>query len=102
MRSLRVIVLMLLGACSATSPSAPSQILFDDFSYSSLDAFRSNGWIARTAVGWPGVEGATWTDGLRFVDEPAGNSNRFVRMTAMTDGAITQQAQFCHQRKYLE
>jgi hypothetical protein len=102
MRSLRVILLMVLGACSVTTRSAPSQILFDDFSYSSLDAFRGNGWIARTAIGWPGVEGATWTDGLSFVDDAAGSSNRLVRMTAMTDGTSTQQAQFCHQRKYLE
>jgi hypothetical protein len=102
MRSLRVVPLVLLGACSVTTPPAPSQILFDDFSYSSLDAFRSNGWIARTASGWPGVAGATWVDALSFVDDPAGGGNRLVRMTAATDGTTTQQAQLCHQRKYLE
>jgi hypothetical protein len=102
MRSLRVVPLVLLGACSATTANEPSHLLFDDFSYSSLDAFRSNGWIARTAVGWPGVEGATWVDSLSFVDDPAGGGNRLVRMTAATDGKTTQQAQLCHQRKYLE
>jgi hypothetical protein len=102
MRSLRVVPLLLLGACSATTAPGPSQLLFDDFSYSSLDAFRHNGWIARTAVGWPGIEGATWIDALSFVDDPAGGGNRLVRMTAATDGKTTQQAQFCHQRKYLE
>jgi hypothetical protein len=102
MRSLRVVPLVLLGACSAKTGTGPSPILFDDFSYSSLDAFRSNGWIARTAVGWPGVEGATWIDNISLVDDPAGSGNRLVRMTATTDGTSTQQAQFCHQRKYLE
>jgi hypothetical protein len=102
MRSLRVLPLVLLGACSATTDTAPSQVLFDDFSYSSLDAFRANGWIARTAIGWPGVEGATWIDAVSFVDDPAGGGNRLVRMTSATDGTTTQQAQFCHQRKYLE
>lgn len=102
MRSLRVIPLVLLGACSATTSTEPSQLLFDDFSYSSLDAFRGNGWIARAAVGWPGIEGATWIDGLSLIDDPAGGGNRLVRMTATTDGTTTQQAQFCHQRKYLE
>jgi len=102
MRSLRVVPLVLLGACSAPTGTGPSSILFDDFSYSSLDAFRGNGWIARTAVGWPGVERATWIDNISLVDDPAGSGNRLVRMTAATDGTSTQQAQFCHQRKYLE
>ena len=102
MRSLRVIPLVLLGACSATTASAAAPVFFDDFNYSSLDAFLGNGWIARTAVGWPGIEGATWIDGVSLIDDPAGAGNRLVRMTAATDGAATQQAQFCHQRKYLE
>lgn len=102
MRSLRAVPLVLLGACSVTAPTSPTQVLFDDFSYSSLDAFRANGWIARTAVGWPGIEGATWVDGINLMDDPAGAGNRLVRMTATTGGTSTQQAQFCHQRKYLE
>lgn len=102
MRSLRALLLLMLASCSATSPSESTQILFDDFSYGSLDALRANGWIARTAVGWPGIEGATWIDAISFVDDPAATGNRLIRMTASTDRTSTQQAQFCHQRKYYE
>ena len=102
MRSLRLLLLVLLASCSTPTPTRPAQILFDDFSYASLDAFRGNGWIARTAIGWPGIEGATWVDGISFVDDPAGAGNRLVRMTATTDRTTTRQAQFCHQRKYYE
>ncbi len=102
MRS-RILLLGLLTACTTTPPpSEPTQLLFDDFSYSSLDAFAGNGWIARTAVGWPGIAGATWIDSVSLIDDPALAGNRLVRMTAMTDGTTTRQAQFCHQRKYYE
>jgi len=102
MRSLCLLSLVMLASCSASLPTEPTQILFDDFSYASLDAFRANGWIARTVVGWPGIEGATWSDGISFVADSADTRNRLVRMTSSTDRTTTQQAQFCHQRKYYE
>jgi hypothetical protein len=77
-------------------------LLFDDFSYTSLEAFIGNEWIARTSKGWPGVEGATWEGALSFVADESHPGNRVLRMTASTDGTTTQQAQFCHQRKYYE
>jgi hypothetical protein len=96
------LLLLLLASSSVAAASAPAQVLFDDFSYSSLDAFSEHGWIARTKQGWPGVEGATWLDAVTFIDDPAHQGNRLVRMTSTTDGKTTRQAQFCHQRKYLE
>src|SRR5262249_22950982 len=99
---MRHALLLLLASSSAAAAPDPGHILFDDFSYASLDAFRGNGWIARSAQGWPGIEGATWLDTLTFVDDPAKSGNRLARMTATTDGTTTRQAQFCHQRKYLE
>ena len=95
-------LLLFLASTPAIAAPDPSQVLFDDFSYSSLEAFQNNGWIARTAQGWPGIQGATWLDTLTFVDDPATRGNRLARMTASTDGKTTRQAQFCHQRKYLE
>jgi len=77
-------------------------VLFDDFSYTSLEAFVGNEWIARTTKGWPGVEGATWQGALSFVDDESRSANRVLRMTASTNGTTTQQAQLCHQRQYYE
>lgn len=97
--------LSFLGALLSTSAVAvAAPTLFDDFNYySSKEAFQRNGWIMRTEAGWPGVPGAIWADnvaiGVADPDEPA---NRLVRMTAETDGSVTRQAQFCHQRKYFE
>lgn len=95
--------LLMLVACQNTPPGdGAAAVLFDDFSYASLDAFARNGWIARTATGWPGVEGATWDGSVSLVDDDSHAGNRLVRMTAQTDGTVTRQAQFCHQRKYYE
>ncbi|HKS58035.1 MAG TPA: glycoside hydrolase family 16 protein [Steroidobacteraceae bacterium] len=99
---MRLIILFLLASGSAAAASEPSQVLFDDFSYTSIEPFRAHGWTDRTAKGWPGIEGASWNGMVGFVDDPANKGNRLVRMTAMTDGAATSQAQFCHQRKYRE
>lgn len=105
---------LLLSACTnlssesarpggAPTATAAEQLLFDDFSYASRAEAERNGWILRSAAGWPGVPGAVWTDnvevGVRDPDDPA---NRFMRMNASTDGTTTRQAQFCHQRKYFE
>ena len=61
-------------------------LLFDDFSYTSLEAFIGNEWVARTSKGWPGVEGAIWEGALSFVDDESRPGNRVLRMTASTDG----------------
>jgi hypothetical protein len=82
-----------------------SHILFDDFSYATLDEMASNGWVVRSGSGWPGVTGATFRqENVSFVDYPDPEDNRLLRMTSSTDGspANTYQTQICHQRKYLE
>ncbi|HKE45117.1 MAG TPA: glycoside hydrolase family 16 protein [Steroidobacteraceae bacterium] len=78
-------------------------VLFDDFNYTSPREFERNGWIMRTAPGWPGVEGALWSGNVTLgVEDPEHPGNYVLRMTATTDGTTTRQAQFCHQRKYYE
>jgi hypothetical protein len=91
-----LVVLALLAA-----NTLPAQILFDDFHYSKQQQMVKNGWIVRSAPGWPGVPGAKWQDRLMFLQE---GTVRYVRMNAETDGTPenTVQAQICHQRKYLE
>lgn len=82
-----------------------SETLFDDFNYSTHKQFASHGWIVRTAVGWPGVPGATWGNKqVVFLADPDQRANRLLRMISSTDGSgsNTQQSQICHQRKYLE
>ena len=82
-----------------------TQLLFDDFSYSNKSQLKKHGWIIRTAAGWPGVPGATWSEGGVSLQADADRrGNRFVRMTSSTDGtpANTNQTQICHQRKYFE
>ncbi len=82
-------------------------LFFDDFSYASVEdtAFTENGWIVRTADGWPGVPGAVW-QGISvvddFADEPAIADNRLMELRSTSDGTTTTQAQFCQQRKFLE
>jgi len=104
-----------IGGCSRTTPvaetvapradAAPSQILFDDFSYASVEEMTANGWIVRSGSGWPGVTGAAFREeNVTFVDYPDRPGNRLLRMTSSTDGTggNTFQTQVCHQRKYLE
>ncbi|MET0624696.1 MAG: glycoside hydrolase family 16 protein [Pyrinomonadaceae bacterium] len=83
--------------------------MFDDFSYTHRRELARNGWIVRTAPGWPGIPGATWwPEGVTFVNVDAGDGaprgGRALRMTSKTDGTGpgTRQTQVCHQRKYLE
>jgi hypothetical protein len=113
---LSVLCLFIVGSCtpgvitptveaSATSNSESSQILFDDFSYSTADEMTSNGWVIRSGPGWPGASGATFrSENIVFVDYPDQAGNRLLRMTSSTDGTgeHTYQTQICHQRKYLE
>ena len=100
----------LMGEQPAVSPMIPgpnlsSQTLFDDFNYSNYQQLAKHGWIIRTAVGWPGVPGATWgNQGVLLLVDPDLRGNRLLRMISSTDGtgSNTHQAQICHQRKYLE
>jgi hypothetical protein len=80
-------------------------LLFDDFSYANPAALAANGWVVRTAPGWPGVPGAAWwPEGITLHDNQDLPGDRWVRLAAATDGtgAGTRQAQLCHQRKYLD
>lgn len=80
-------------------------ILFDDFTYHDQTSLLDHGWIIRDKTGWPGVPGASWPkENFSFIDDPDQPDNRLLQMLASTDGSVdrTQQAQLCHQRKYLE
>ena len=111
--------LLILSGCASTSgikitpavettpalKNETSQILFDDFSYSTRSEMTSNGWILRSGSGWPSVTGATFrAENVSFLDYPDQPGNRLLRMTSSTNGAgeNTFQTQICHQRKYLE
>jgi len=92
---------------TTTTESVKSKpaVLFDDFSYTNQKELKKHGWIVRTAAGWPGVPGASWSEhGVSFLKDPNEARSRFLRMTSSTDGpnAKTTQTQICHQRKYLE
>ena len=114
--ALLVFSLFLVASCTPNTATPPiekptasnveeSQILFDDFSYSTHDEMTSNGWVLRSGSGWPGVTGATFrAENVSFVDYPDPADNRLLRMTSSTDGTAenTFQTQICHQRKYLE
>jgi hypothetical protein len=120
MGSLKTIYLLLvfclsIAGCNSNIPAAetalpeldntPNQVLFDDFSYSSIEEMTANGWVVRSGQGWPGVTGATFRAGnVTFVDYPDLAGNRLLRMTSSTAGTSenTFQTQICHQRKYLE
>jgi hypothetical protein len=91
---------------ATTAPRAP-HFLFDDFSYSGAQGpaqLSRHGWKIRTAQGWPGQAGASWSpQGISFVADPASSKNQLLRLTSSTDGtaAGTTQAQICQQRKFL-
>ena len=90
---------------SATAQVRANQVLFDDFSYDNHADLKKNGWIIRTAPGWPGVPGATWSEGgVSFLKDTDSPGNTILRMSSSTDGteAKTFQTQICHERKYLE
>ena len=109
-----VLIAFFTSSCSTSKTSepvipatdtSPSQILFDDFSYTSTDEMTANGWIIRSGQGWPGVTGASFrAENVTFMDYPSQPGNRLLRMTSSTDGTSgnTFQTQICHQRKYLE
>src|SRR5512143_3315652 len=98
MKSLQMIfslfgIFVMAGCASATvtpiatpaPTSAPAQILFDDFSYSTADEMSANGWILRSGQGWPGVTDASFrAENVSFIDYPAQAGNRLLRMTSST------------------
>ena len=112
--ALTIALLMVTGGVSSGTRKAPSdvsatgptaQVLFDDFNYGNKKQLTENGWIIRTVAGWPGVPGATWSEGgVSILKDPNQPNNRILRMTSLTDGtgANSKQTQICHQRKYLE
>jgi len=111
---LSILCLLFAGCISntATIPTATpenkdeiTQILFDDFSYSSADEMTANGWIVRDGQGCPGVTGASFRpENVSFLDYSDNDGNIILRMTSSTDGTAenTFQTQICHQRKYLD
>lgn len=91
---------------TSNSETGKGTILFDDFSYTSVDQLEAHGWIVRTKPGWPGVPGAVFSkSNVTFVADPDQAGNRLMRMSSSTDGtptAGTSQSQVCsRQRKYL-
>ena len=91
-----VVCLSLLSlGCASKSAQVP-RMMFDDFTYASVDDLSKNGWIIRTESGWPGVPGATWGK------ERISLHDGVLRMTSSTNGTKTTQSQFCHERKYFE
>lgn len=106
-KMLAVLSILLLSVVSTVSsvPKPVDPIFFDDFGYANNQAMKKTGWILRTAPGWPGVPGATWSeDGVSLHKDPAAGDKSIVRMTSSTDGTgpNTRQTQICHERKYLE
>jgi hypothetical protein len=85
-----------LAALLSTLGCASPRMFFDDFSYAKKEDLAANGWILRSAPGWPGVPGALWGA------ESFALHDGILRMTSSTDGTVTRQSQLCHQRKYLE
>ena len=96
------VALIIVAAIISSKAAAPAAILFDDFSYTSKEQLKKNGWILRTEPGWPGVPGATWSeDGVSLHKE---STLQFLRMTSSTEGtgATTTQTQICQQQKFFE
>src|ERR1700741_2538125 len=82
------VTLIIVAAIISSTAAAPTAILFDDFSYTSKQQLKKNGWILRTEAGWPGVPGATWSeDGFSLHKEPSQPRVQFVRMTSSTQGS---------------
>jgi hypothetical protein len=105
MKTLAIALSVAVLLLSATQPQELKQVLFDDFSYTTQQHLKKNGWIVRTEPGWPGVPGAKWLEtGVTLLKHPTERGNRILRMTSTTDGtaANTTQTQICHQRKFLE
>ena len=100
-----LLVMIAVPGATVQNTRLASQVLFDDFSYTTQQPLKNNGWIVRTEPGWPGVPGAKWLEqGVTLLKHPSEPNNRILRMTSTTDGTPqnTTQTQICHQRKFLE
>jgi hypothetical protein len=103
-----VVAALGLSNSAGSTPELKPRVLFDDFSYSGFDPLLKlwqHGWTIRTAQGWPGTPGASWsTEAISFVTDPAHRKNRLLRLTSVTDGTAggTRQAQICQRRKFFE
>jgi len=98
-------LLFIIGMAATTTAQTEEHILFDDFNYETPDdpALSDNGWIVRTADGWPGVVGAIWREeNVSFLDDPNQEGNRLMQMTSSTDGENTYQTQVCQAREFYE
>jgi len=105
MKSFAATLCVVLFLCLNVAPQRRPQMLFDDFSYTNNRQLKTNGWIIRTELGWPGVPGATWKEeNVSILKDTAQPNNRILRMTSATDGteANTTQTQICQQRKFFE
>lgn len=101
--ALLLLIVVSLDSIPSSRAAAAGHILFDDFSYTTKEQMKKNGWILRTEPGWPGIPGATWSEAnVSLLKHPTEPKNRIVRMTSSTDGNTTTQTQICHARKYLE
>jgi hypothetical protein len=89
-------------AAATATPARVPGVFFDDFSYAKQQDLINNGWIIRTAPGWPGVPNAVWAkNSVSLIDDADQRGNRLARLTSSTNGTAARQTQFCHQRKYL-
>jgi hypothetical protein len=104
----QLITLLSISTLSLTSGALESkvdEIMFDDFSYTSLLDAQKNGWVPRTNNGHPGIKNATWwAKGISFHLQQGNSNNSVMRLTSKTDGsaANSRHTQICHQRKYFE
>src|ERR1041385_2195806 len=99
------IALLILIVTTPAQVKQTPRVFFDDFSYTNENQLKKNGLSLRTAAGWPGVPGATWSeDAVSILKDADQSTNSILRMTSSTDGTAgnTTQTQICHQRKYLE
>jgi hypothetical protein len=98
--------LAITTGCSTVPPvTTDTGVFFDDFNYADSAALVQGGWTIRNKAGLPGMVTAHWgPDTIVVKNDPDQPGNRIVSMTASTDGTPdgTNQAQFCHARKYLE
>ncbi|RCG32831.1 hydrolase [Sphaerisporangium album] len=86
-------------------PTGNAGVVFDDFNYANADDanITAHHWTVRTNSGGPGVPGASWPkNNISFPSIATGN--QALQLKAVSDGtaAGTQQAEFLHQRKFLE
>lgn len=105
-KTISTLMLGSLGFSSSTIAfENASKVMFDDFSYQTLEQAKKSGWVVRTETGHPGVKNAQWwEEGISFHPDRMDHNNTVMRLTSKTDGTAvnTRHTQICHQRKYRE